>query len=231
VMVNDSDAWCYTLHRGDRQLDEFESGEGGDDEEEMLPGNLEDMTAALGSLQKMMTDGSLMERMAELQQHVQSEMPPDMEAIQARVQAGQASRQEMEQFKEWFATNNRDVAQQLEDMIGQILPGSFMARTRKKSAAKKAKQPSAKIDAPTRERIEKLRPLFADDTSDEEVQEVFAAHATFAEETLADFLPLLDIPGYYAYLSYGYLEESTPEELDVHSIRFIHHLRFASPDS
>ena len=40
VMVNDSDSWCYTLHRGPRQLDEFESEIGGGDDE--MPGDMEE---------------------------------------------------------------------------------------------------------------------------------------------------------------------------------------------
>jgi hypothetical protein len=71
----------------------------------------------------------------------------------------------------------------------------------------------------------------AEDADEEGVEEVLGAHATFAEETLADFLPLVGIPGYYAYLSYGYLDESTPAELARQSIRFVHHLKFRAPSS
>jgi hypothetical protein len=230
VMVNDSDSWYYTLHRGARQLDEFES-EMGDDDFDESPGDLEGLTASLNSLQKMMSDGSLMQRMAEVQQQIEAKMPPEMQDIRARAQIGKATSEELMQFQDWFSRSNPLINEQIEQLVGTVLPGGALGRLKQQLQPKPGKRKAAKADKATRERLERLRPLLAKDADDEEVEEVFAVQATFAEETLADFLPLVGIPGYYAYLSYGYLEESTPAELAQHSIRFVHHLKYLAPDS
>ena len=73
-----------------------------------------------------------------------------------------------------------------------------------------------------------MRPLLAPGVTDEQVQDVFDKQAVFAEEVLAEFLPLLGIPDFYANLSCRYLEESGPEELADQGIRFLHDLRFES---
>ena len=50
-------------------------------------------------------------------------------------------------------------------------------------------------------------------------------HALFAEEVLAEFLPLVGLSDFYANLSYRYLNEGTEDELPSHNIRFVNHLR------
>ena len=50
--------------------------------------------------------------------------------------------------------------------------------------------------------------------------------AVFAEEVLAEFMPLVNVAAYYANLSYGYLDESSAQELAEHGIHFDQHLRF-----
>ena len=82
--------------------------------------------------------------------------------------------------------------------------------------------------AAAQQRTENLRPLFVAGTTDEQFQEILAEKAVFAEETLAKFLPLVGIPCHYAYLSYDYQSEATPDELAAHGIQFAHHLMFAS---
>ena len=50
----------------------------------------------------------------------------------------------------------------------------------------------------------------------------------FAEETLAEFLPLVGIAPVYAHLSYRYLEEFSESELASQSVQMAEHLRFKS---
>jgi hypothetical protein len=59
-----------------------------------------------------------------------------------------------------------------------------------------------------------------------DVQAVLDQQAVFAEEVLAEFMPLVNVPAFYANLSYRYLDESSPPELAGHGIRFVQHLRF-----
>jgi hypothetical protein len=94
---------------------------------------------------------------------------------------------------------------------------------RKKQSKRK---PTKAERAEQRRRLDPLRPIFAAGVTDEQVQAVFDARAIFAEEILAEFLPLIGIGSYYSNLSYRYLEEVSVDELAAGNIRFVHHLRF-----
>ena len=48
----------------------------------------------------------------------------------------------------------------------------------------------------------------------------------FAEEVLREFLPLLGIAGFYANLSYRYLDATPFDDLSSENIHFAHNLRF-----
>src|SRR5262249_31369665 len=74
--------------------------------------------------------------------------------------------------------------------------------------------------------LEHLRPLLKGGVNDSHVAEILSEQATFAEETLGRFLPLIGIPAFYAYLSYQYLPEFTSADLAQKSIHFTEHLRF-----
>lgn len=76
------------------------------------------------------------------------------------------------------------------------------------------------------EHFERLRPILATAATQDRVHEVFARDDTFAEEGLEAFLPLLGLPGRFAYLSYRYQAESSPRELAREGIRLVEHLTF-----
>jgi hypothetical protein len=228
-LVNDSDSWCYTLCRGGKQLDEFDSAGEGGMPEEVSEEQLVEFAESIETLQSMMADGSLQERVQAMQRDLIANMPPEIQAIEGRMKQGQATQDDLRRHQEWFAA----ALPQLQDEIGQKLGGIFKMATSaapKPKTDKPKKKKSAKASKAAKKRLDHLRPLLASGVSDDDVQSVLSRQAVFAEETLAEFLPLVSIPAYYANLSYGYLPESTPAELAAHAIRFVHELRFESDE-
>ena len=228
-LVNDSDSWCYTHCRGGKQLDEFDSSGEGGLPEEVSEEQVAEFAESIESLHAMMADGSLQERLQAIQRDLAANTPPEIQAIEARMQTGQATQDDIRRHQEWFAA----ALPQLRDELGQQLGGILKMATSaapKPKADKPNKKESAKANKAAKKRLDHLRPLLASGVSDDDVHAVLDRQAVFAEQTLADFLPLVNIPAYYANRSYGYLLESTPAELATHSIRFVHDLRFENDE-
>src|SRR6476660_5532353 len=100
--------------------------------------------------------------------------------------------------------------------------GRTSAKTKRKPKLKTAKERTAQ-----RKRLDALRPILAADITDQQVEALFDKRVVFAEELLAEFLPLIGISSGFALLSYKYFAEPETKELAANQdIRFIRELRF-----
>lgn len=227
-LVNDSDSWMYSLSRGDGLLDEFDSaGEGG------VPDELSDEALAqygqsMQNLQAKMADGTLQGQIERWHDEIVAQAPTAIQEMYRRIQAGQATPQEMTEYQAWSAVEAPKHAERIRQMIGEFfqMPGLAKAAKGTGKPKKRKRKPTKAQREAALQRIDNLRPLFVAGVSDERLQEVLDERTTFAEETLAKFLPLVGIPGFYAYLDYDHKEEASPEELAAHGIQFAHHLVF-----
>ncbi len=226
-LVNDSDSWSYVLHRDDGLLDEFDSAGQGDSSEDLSEAELAELGQTMQQLQARLTDGSIQQEILKMSEEVLREAPAEIRELRARIEQGQATREEAARYRAWELEEAPKHADRMQQLVGQMLNLPTLSQAVTGGKSKKRKRKSTKAQrAAAAERAEHLRPLFVAGTSDEQFQEVLAEKATFAEETLAKFLPLIGIPGHYAYLSYDYHSESTPEELAVRGIQFAKHLVF-----
>jgi hypothetical protein len=222
-LVNDSDSWGYRLAHRDRVVDEFDTEPDEDDWDDELPeGDLAQLGQQVQALQGLMRDGSLQERMKQMSEQMMADAPPEIRGIATKMQTGQATRAEIQHYSRWSMEQMPKISAQIKELLGGALPQPAIGPVKKKPARKptKSQQTAAK------KRLAALRPLLAAGISDEQVQQALDARAVFAEESLANFLPLLGIPRHYAYLSYAYLADTEPAELAAQSIRFVHHLRY-----
>jgi hypothetical protein len=223
-LVNDSDAWSYLLAGPGGEVSEFDSmPEDGDDFDQESLAQLNQATNTAMRLQSLMRDPAQMQRMQQLGAEMLASAPPEIRALEAKMKSGQFNAADMQRYHAWSMEQMPKYLAQLDPSLGSLLgagrPAAWQKSQRKETKAQRAAQ---------QKRLDELRPLFAPGVSDEQVQDVFDSQTVFAEELLAEFLPLLGIPDHYAYLSYRYLDETTPAELSAHGIRFLHDLRFES---
>jgi hypothetical protein len=226
-MVNDSDSWSYMLASPDGKVSEFDSAEGDDDFEgdDFDGGDLAAAGAALAKVQALMKDGTIYQRMQQVQDQMAADAPPEIREALERIHSRQGTAADMQQYQAWAMQEMPKYVDSFKSLLGGEL-GIAMPSTSKparKRSANKAEQ------AAQRRRLDELRPIFAAGTSDEQVQAAFERRAVFAEEVLAEFLPLVGINAFYANLSYSYLDDTRPQELAAQGIRLTQHLRFESP--
>jgi hypothetical protein len=217
-MVNDSDSWCYLLAEPTGEVSEFDSV--GETDEDVSEEDLAQLQEKVAALQGMMSDGSWQQRIQQMHVEMMADAPAEIREIEASMRSGKVTPAQMQQYQAW-------AIQQMPKFMGQL--GGFMEAFKQpvRPAAKKNPKRRSKAErAAQRKRLEQLRPLLAEDATDEQVQEVFEKQAAFAEDVLAEFLRLLGIPDYYANLSYRYLEETRDDELNARHIQFVHHFRF-----
>lgn len=204
-MVNDSDSWHYLLWRHGMQLDEFDSSGG-------TAGHSQ-MDEELAEMADLFSGGmpDFEERCREMQQQMEQAQPPEIREIQRRMQQGTATQEEMLAFAEWFQQNMGD----LMGAVSQIMPGTV---------------PFPGVqglpESDLRAHAEKLRPILPPDAAPDRVLEVLGRQAVFAEVVLEEFLPLVGIQPFFAFLSYSYLGECTDSDLLEADIRLIADLRF-----
>jgi hypothetical protein len=147
--------------------------------------------------------------------------PPEVRATEARIRSGQGTAADMQQYQAWAMQEMPKYMADMKALLGGALD------LPKASAPKKSKRKASKAERTAqKQRLDALRPILAEGITDKDVQAVLDQQAVFAEEVLAEFLPLVNISAYYANLSYGYLDESSPQELAGHGIQFVQHLRF-----
>lgn len=212
--VNDSDSWHYQLFNAGKQIDEFDSvpdDEDFDDDDDESAG-LENLGAIINAADAQRI---IQERAMRLQQQLLERMPPHLREIQQKWRTtGRIDPAEFQEYNAWMQTQMPTLMAQARELMGARSKGS----------------PSLDLSSADRARLqahlEHLRPLLKGDVKESRVFEIMSEHATFAEETLGKFLPLLGIAPHYAYLSYPYLEEYTREDLERKSIRLAEHLKF-----
>jgi hypothetical protein len=160
----------------------------------------------------------IQERALQWQQQLQERMPPHLREMQQRWRTtGRMVPEEMQELNTWMRSQMPNMREQLQELMG--LTGGLSSRLRPQAARP--------VDAGRHQtHLEHLRPLLKGDGNDTRVAGILSEQATFAEETLGRFLPLIGIPSYYAYLSYEYLEEFTSDDLAEKSIHFTEHLKF-----
>ena len=224
-LVNDSDGWSYLLAEASGKTSAFdtldEDGANGDDADDLAG-----LGEKLANVEALMSDGSFQERMAQMQQQMMASAPPEIQECEARMRSGAATPADMQRYQAWAMQEMPKFQGQLSEMLGGLLnfagqPSGGESKKSKVKAKTTRQQKTAQ-----RKRLEKLRPLLVAGVDDEQVQAALDQRAVFAEETLANFLPLLGIPAHYAYLDYHHLRDTTPEELAAEKIRFVHELKF-----
>jgi hypothetical protein len=224
-LVDDSDAWSYLLADPNGVVSEFESGQGAGGDDDYDGGDLVETSAAIAQLQELMRGGSMMHKFQEMQAQMLAAAPPEVREAEARIKRGQGSPADMQLYQAWVMKEMPKHQAQLRSAISGLFNLPRIApetRAKQKSGRKQTKAERAA----EKKRLESLRPLFAEGVSDEQVQEVLDKRTTFAEDVLAEFLPLLGIADFYANLSYRYLRGVKDGELAAHNIRFVHDLRF-----
>lgn len=226
-LVNDSDAWSYLLADPDGRVSEFDSMPDDDDDfDEESVGHLNQLTEGVTQFQALMRDGGKMQRLQELTAQMLAEAPPEFRELEAKMRSGRFTPADVQRYSAWSMQQMPKFLAQLDPQLANLLGGP--------RAQQQARPQSQRSKAPTsaqQKRLDELRPLLAAGVTDEQVQGVLDRQAAFAEDVLAEFLPLLGLPSNYANLSHRYLRESRPAELEPHGIRFIQHLRFETDQS
>ena len=218
-LVNDSDSWCYLLAGPDGAVSEFDSAEDADDDEDS--GELVEAGAAIAKIQALMSDGTIQQRIHAIQAQMAATAPPEIRAAETRIRSGQGTAADMHQYQAWATQEMPKYMADMKALLGGALD------LPKLSAPQTSKHRTSKAERTAqKQRRDALRPILAEGITDEQVQNVLDQQVAFAEEVLAEFMPLVNLPAYYANLSYGYLDESSPQELAGHGIRFVQHLRF-----
>lgn len=214
-LVNDSDSWHYQLYHAGRKVDAFDSS--GDDEDFGQDEEEDDDPISMvqaGDAARLQED--FLAGFQQFQAKMQEILPPELREIQERWKTGRATPEEIQKYTLWAQMEMPKLRGGLQELLGGF--ASVMA-------ARKQQANSAN-DGRFQSHLDHLRPLLKDDIGDDQVLQVLGTKAVFAEETLGDFLPLLGITRYYAYLSYRYLEECTEQDLAANSIQLSEHLRF-----
>jgi len=172
-----------------------------------------------------MRDGSIMKKIQEMQAKMLADAPQEVRDAEARIKSGQGTAADMRQYQTWAMSEMpKHMAEMKQALAGALNPLKAIsaATTRKKKQRRSTKAERAA----ERERLDRLRPLLVDGVTDEMVQTVLDKRSTFAEDVLAEFLPLVGIADYYANLGYQYLDETRPAELAAQNIRFVESLGF-----
>jgi hypothetical protein len=231
-MVNDSDSWMYSLADRSGTVDEFDSANVAADASEFVDGSSE-LVSRLADIQTQLADSGFKQRIADLQNQIVAEAPPEIQEIHAQVTSGNFNVENIQQYNEWLMNQAPRLSSLMQEFVGSFLESQWAAVPSAKSKAKKKrKSKSAKSKrAAVQAQIDKIRPLLVADAADDQVAEVLHTKAIFAEEMLAKFLPLVGIPPFYAYLDYDHKDEASPEELSAQGIEFAHHLMFELPSA
>lgn len=230
--VNDSDSWQYQLFHDGRQIDSFDSSEEEESEEDW-DGGFRDDELPSGNLSGI--EEAVRGKAQEFERKLLAEMPADVQAIYRKMQTGLATESESEKYLQWMQAELPQKLGDMQRLIGEALYGLGLGLKPRGGTggqagetSEGAESPSAQEEQRLRPHIERLQPLLIPGTPTDFALELLGRQATFAEETLAEFLPLLGIAPVYASLSYRYLEEFSESELASQSVRMAEHLRFRS---
>lgn len=220
VMVNDSDSWLYSLIRRGQPFDEFDSsgedpnGEG----DEMSP----ELQAALERGNQREIE-ELIER--EMMAHAPSSPiyfpfggiapPVEMTFLAQRLREGRGTFRDRLRYG-WLWIRYR-ITKMLAVFGRQPMDFGYDSPR------------ATPLDNDTLEQhIERIREIFPS-ANVKELRKLLPLNRFPSENLLADFLEIVGLPRYYAYLNYRYLEEHTDEELAEEGIVRVAVLRFQTP--
>lgn len=215
TMVNDSDSWHYVLYRSGRSLDEFDSST-------RPPMTFEELGAFAGAF----TGGGdpagflrfLRDNAGELRDRLEERMTDEIREIDRRARGGESITQdEFDRYTAWFMFALPEVMSEMGDAPDDAGPPT--------NEAAEAGEDDASASGQHRH-VERLETLLIEEAEPEQVRDVLREQATFAEDVLRRFLPLIGIPAVYADLNYLYLQEFTREELERAGVCLPHHLQF-----
>ena len=219
--VNDSDSWHYQLFHQGTQIDAFDSsGEEGDWDEESDEAGLGNV--AVGSLAGI--EQAIRGKAQEFETLLTGGMPAEVRAIHDKMRSGRATPEEMQSYMQWMSAEMPKHMAAMQQLVAEAMQGLGVGG----GAARKGGSSLEDQERELHPHIERLEPLLAPDASRDLLLELLGRQAVFAEETLAEFLPLLGIAPVYAHLSYRYLEEFSQSELASQSVQMAEHLRFRS---
>lgn len=227
-MVNDSDSWMYSLADRNGIVDKFDSASLAIDASEFADGSSE-LFSRLADIQTRLADSGFKQRIADLQNQIVAEAPPEIQEIHAQVTSGNFNVENIQQYNEWLMSQAPRLSSLMQEFVGSFIDSQWATAPATKSKPKKKRKSAKSKRAAVQAQIDKIRPLLVADASDDQVAEVLHTKTTFAEETLAKFLPLVGIAPFYAYLDYDHKDEAGPEELIAQGIEFAHHLMFELP--
>jgi hypothetical protein len=221
VMVNDSDSWLYGMFRKGQPFDEFDSSgeEGGDGEDGDIPPELQ---RALERGDQRAVD-EIIER--ELLARAPSSPiyypfggiapPVEMAFLRQRIREGRAT----------FGDRLRYLWMWLRYRFQVLL--SFFGR-RPMEFGYDSPRATPLDDDTLNRHVAQIRDFFPDADAGE-LRRLLPLNRFPSEELLADFLEVVGLPRFYAYLSYRYLEEHSEEELAAEGIVRVGERRFLSP--
>ncbi len=215
VMVNDSDSWFYELRRNGRALDAFDSHGATEDDGALTP----EMQAALASGDDDEFTRLMMARIranapkGPIVLHDGSTMlPPDIALLRAEIDAGRASFWDRLRYRWLWVRLLFRLA------TGWLRPGGLRFGFDIERATP--------LDEETlRGHITHLRTLFPK-ASEKALRKLLKQNRFPAEELLAEFLTVLGLPAFYAYLNHDYLEDYTDAQLTAKGIRLAAEMRF-----
>lgn len=251
VSVSDSDSWDYQLCHGQELIDAFDSGIDDASAEAIFDEIQADLDAAglegmddLAELFEGMGAGELEERLLDfarqMQERLLEEMPPDLRAIEERLQRrASVSPEEIERYNAWVNEHIPHAMSEPHELLDQLVGGAaedeapdvealFWADEEAWEEFEADELPSETphSDEELADHAAQFRPLLAPGVTEEQVMAVLRTQSVLAEDDLRRFLPLLGIPAVYAYLNYHYAAEFTPEELAAEGVRLVAHLTF-----
>lgn len=124
VWVNEGSSWHYSLFQNGEEVDQFDSTGGGDELQEFLDNDMEELAVEFGEddadaddildpASDEIDDSPIQDglsRIAELKEQIAGKMPPDVRAIYDRLNEGQASLGDMRKFDQWSQANQNELA-------------------------------------------------------------------------------------------------------------------------
>jgi hypothetical protein len=229
-MVNDSDSWMYSVVDRSGNVVEFDSANLAANASEFADGSAE-LDRRLADIHVQLADSGFKQRIADLQNQIVAEAPPDIQEIHAQVTSGNFNIENVQRYNDWLRSQAPRLSSLMQELAGSFIDSQRATASSAQSMPKKKRRSAKSKRAAVQAQIDKIRPLLVGGVTDGQVAEVFQAKAVFAEETLAAFLPLVGIPGFYAYLDYDHKDEADPNELAAQGIGFAHHLMFEFPDA
>ena len=223
VFVNDSDSWSYRLADAQGQISEYDS-EDNESDFELDDGYVVNAASALAQVNALMRNGSMLQKMQEVQARMMENAPPEIREVEPRIRSGQATPAEIQQYQAWAMQEMPKYMADVKSLLGNVLnPFTSSAQSSSRKGKRKRTKGERSVDS---KRLKALRPLYAPGIDDEQMLAIFDRRQVFAEETLGEFLALIGICDFYANLSSRYLEEMETGELAVHRIHFDHEIHF-----